>query len=133
MPTKKEEQTIGESIKESLRRLTIVTVILSLSLLGVVVAMGLGFQAKSNDVAKQNVKIERVANDAAKAAKNANKALCALKTDAQSRVDTSVQFLKDHPKGAFGFSPAFIQQQIVNSKKSVKTLSIVDCKHVKKR
>lgn len=58
---------------------------------------------------------------------NINKALCTFKNDLISRKVQSQEFLKDHPHGAFGFSPAQIQQGIDNYKRTIDALRSVSC------
>lgn len=56
-----------------------------------------------------------------------NEALCNFTDDLERRVISSQDFLDDHPKGAFGFTPAEIQVQITNQQRTINSLSSLDC------
>ncbi len=55
-------------------------------------------------------------------------ALCSFKVDLAARVDSSEQFLKTHPDGAFGISVATIRNSIRNQQATVDSLSILHCR-----
>jgi hypothetical protein len=54
-------------------------------------------------------------------------ALCALRHDKQHELETSVQFLRDHPHGIRGIPAALIRDGIRNSKRTLKALRILEC------
>lgn len=54
-------------------------------------------------------------------------ALCALRADLEERVADSVDFLVEHPEGAFGFTPAEIQDGIDNQTRTIKALDTLSC------
>lgn len=54
-------------------------------------------------------------------------ALCAFKNDLVNRNVQARDFLKTHPKGAFGFTPAQIQQSVDNYSRTVAALEPISC------
>lgn len=56
-----------------------------------------------------------------------NIALCELRFNIQRRVETSEQFLIDHPKGIPGIPVATITQGIKDQKENLKALTILNC------
>lgn len=54
-------------------------------------------------------------------------ALCALRADVEQRIASSQDFLKEHPNGVPGFNAAAINASLVNSQRTVKALSGLDC------
>lgn len=54
-------------------------------------------------------------------------ALCAFKNDLINRRIQATGFLKTHPKGAFGFTPAQIQQSVDNYTRTVDALDPISC------
>jgi len=108
-----ESETVGTQIKKALRNLTIATITLYL------VLAGLGFVAWL-DSAKQRDEIQQVAV-------STNHALCVLRQDLQTRIDSAKEFLVDHPEGFQGVSPAVLQQSIHNQEQTIEALSDLDC------
>ena len=60
-------------------------------------------------------------------AQSNTKGLCALRTDAESRVDQSKQFLKEHPQGIPGISAEQLKRSTDNSKRTIAALESVRC------
>lgn len=54
-------------------------------------------------------------------------ALCALRSDLQTRIVGSEAFLEDHPNGAFGSTAEEIQVSIDNQRRTVTALSGLSC------
>lgn len=50
-------------------------------------------------------------------------ALCALQTDLQVRVDSSREFLKEHPEGIANIDPGTIREGIQNQQRTINVLS----------
>lgn len=94
--------TTAVRIQKALRNLIIVTVLLGLAIVGTV-----GY---IYSVADAN-----------------NKALCAFRGDVQDRVDQTAQYLHDHPHGTKLISTADLQRSLDNSKRTVQSLSNLDC------
>lgn len=55
------------------------------------------------------------------------RALCTFRDDLVTRVATSEKFLKDHPKGAFGFTPQQIKDGIANQRRTIDALQGLTC------
>lgn len=90
------------SIKRTLAWLTVATVVVYLALAGVTVWTRYG------------------------AEKN-RKALCALRSDLQQRIDGSTQFLREHPRGVAGIPAKTILDGIANQRRTIKALSGIAC------
>lgn len=56
-----------------------------------------------------------------------NDSLCALRSDLQVRVDSSEEFLEEHPNGIQGISRADIQQGIDNQERTIEALDDLSC------
>jgi hypothetical protein len=97
-----DDPSIGQTILKRLRVLTWATVVVAAMLIGVVGYVYV-HQSRTTD------------------------ALCTFKRDLVQRRQQSQNFLKAHPKGAFGFSPAQIQQGIDNYGRTVDSLSPLHC------
>lgn len=55
------------------------------------------------------------------------RALCAMRSDLQNRVDTASELLMTHPRGIAGIPAAVIQTTIVNEQHTIKALSPLSC------
>lgn len=60
-------------------------------------------------------------------AETTNAALCTLRADLETRVETSRLFLKDNPGGIPGFPQDAIRQSISNQEQTIEALGILDC------
>lgn len=62
-------------------------------------------------------------------ATSTNDALCTFQADLERRVETSEDYLAEHPEGipSLGFSAAEIQNQINNQRRTLDSLSALDC------
>jgi len=56
-----------------------------------------------------------------------NQALCSLRADLQTRVETSQGFLRDNPDGVVGIPAATLQQSIDGQKRTIQALSTLNC------
>jgi hypothetical protein len=54
-------------------------------------------------------------------------ALCALRADKEVGVEASQTFLRDHPKGIPGISPAVIREGIQNQQRTIEALDSISC------
>jgi hypothetical protein len=54
-------------------------------------------------------------------------ALCAFRSDVQARVAASEQFLREHPNGIPGISPATIRTNLRAQRQTVDALSVLNC------
>jgi hypothetical protein len=95
-------ETLGESIRRTLRILVIATIILYLIIGGLAIY--------SFSLSKANTR-----------------GLCALRADAQDRIDQSEAFLKEHPKGIPGISVQQLQRSTDNSRRTAKSLKGLTC------
>lgn len=59
--------------------------------------------------------------------RNTTKALCTLRTDLQVRVNSSIDFLSEHPEGIPGISPKMIRDGIENQQRTISALQGLDC------
>lgn len=55
------------------------------------------------------------------------RALCTFRDDLITRIASSQKFLKDHPKGAFGFTPQQIRDGITNQRRTIDALDGLRC------
>jgi hypothetical protein len=62
-----------------------------------------------------------------KAQHNTAMALCTFRNDVAARVQVSEQFLKDHPKGLDGITPALIKTSLKSQRATLKSLKGLDC------
>lgn len=108
-----EQPTVAQSLQRGLRWLAAATVVLFL----VVCALGI---AGYNE-------LQQGQHDTEDLAVTTTGALCALRLDLQSRVDQAETFLKSHPNGFAGLSPEAIQQQVDGQKRTIATLSTLQC------
>lgn len=60
-------------------------------------------------------------------AEDSNQALCTFRHDLQVRAETGREFLKNNPNGAFGLTPAQIQQSLGNQEKTLVSLQSLSC------
>lgn len=106
-------ETVQEALQRSLRRLQWITV----GLFALLIALGvLGYvdaQSKRDDL--------RQATAATTAA------LCALRHDLEVRVQSSRDFLAEHPDGIPGISRAAIEKSIRDQTRTIDTLSNLVC------
>jgi hypothetical protein len=54
-------------------------------------------------------------------------ALCALRGDLVTRIDTSTAYLKEHPEGIPGVDPKVIRAGIANQRRTVHALRHLNC------
>jgi hypothetical protein len=54
-------------------------------------------------------------------------ALCAFRHDVQQRITTSEEFLREHPNGIPGISPAMIRSNLAAQRQTVDALSVLNC------
>lgn len=54
-------------------------------------------------------------------------ALCALRSDAEARIEQSQQFLNTHPNGVAGISAEQLKRSLNNSKRTYEALKDLDC------
>lgn len=103
---------IADQIQAALRRLLIATCVLYLLLFGAV-----GYV------------VWEVRNQHSSSARS-TRALCALRSDLQSRVNNSRTFLTNHPRGlpGLGISAASLQSTIDGQLRTIIALSGLDCK-----
>ena len=94
------------ALRKALRFLVIATVVLYLGMVGV------GFY--THNIAVNNTS-----------------GLCALRADAERRVDAGDDFLKDNPKGIPGISVEQLRRSIANSQRTVEALKEVSCPPIK--
>jgi hypothetical protein len=99
-------EDVGTQIKHWLRILTLSTIALYL-LLGA--ALGYGWYALHRDEARTNT------------------ALCSLRADREQSNASSREFLREHPHGIPGISPAAIRQGIANQQRTIDSLSGLRC------
>lgn len=59
--------------------------------------------------------------------KQAHDAICALKGDLSKRIDSSRDFLRDHPAGIAGIPAATIKQGVDNQQRTLDALRDVKC------
>lgn len=97
-----EQEEVATVLDTTLRRLVIATVVLYLAMIGT------GYYVYT--VAQGNTE-----------------GLCALRNDAQSRVDQTELFLKENPKGIPGVSLQQLKRSTENSKRTVQALKSVRC------
>lgn len=95
-------RTVAEDLQRALRLLTAATIVLYLICIGVAV---------------------KVYTDS----RSTTDALCTLRTDLVKRVNSSRNFLKDHPNGVSGISPKVIIDGIDNQQRSIEALKGLDC------
>lgn len=55
-------------------------------------------------------------------------AVCVFRADLEKRVETSKQFLKEHPNGIPGIPASLIKNSIENIQKTIDSLKRLDCK-----
>lgn len=60
-------------------------------------------------------------------ARQATSSLCALRKDLETRVASSLNFLRDHPAGIAGIDPKTIRDGIANQQRTISALSGIDC------
>jgi hypothetical protein len=60
-------------------------------------------------------------------ASHSRQALCTLRGDLEQRVQSSRDFLRDHPKGIPGIPIATIKQGIDNQQRTIDALSSLSC------
>lgn len=94
--------SIVAPIKRTLRGLVIATVVLAVVLLGSVVWVYVNANVTGD-------------------------ALCALRGDLERRVETSKDFLVEHPKGIPGISAQTIKQGLANQQRTITALSGLNC------
>jgi hypothetical protein len=58
---------------------------------------------------------------------NTARALCTFRNDVASRVQVSEQFLKDHPHGLDGITPALIKNSLKGQRATLASLKTLDC------
>lgn len=58
---------------------------------------------------------------------NTKTALCALRSDLETRVAESKTFLKEHPKGIPGVPVATLRVSISNGEHTINALGVVNC------
>ena len=90
------------ALRKSLRKLVLATVVLYL----VIAAIGLKIYLNGRDTTD---------------------ALCTLRTDLQVRVNSSTNFLIEHPKGIPGITPKMIRDGIDNQQRSINALQGLHC------
>ena len=56
-----------------------------------------------------------------------NASLCVFVNDLEQRVQASVQFLEENPEGIPGLSPALIRDSIANQRRTIDSLSGLEC------
>lgn len=93
---------IARDVRRLLRVLVVLTAVLYLALLGLFVWTRHDASATSH-------------------------ALCALRTDLQTRVQSSRDFLRSNPNGIPGIPVSVIQDSIVNQESSIRALSSLSC------
>jgi len=93
---------VAESIQRSLRLLIAATVVLYVAV-GLVAAMSWSTAQTSQD------------------------ALCALRSDLEARVATSLEFLAEHPEGVAGIPAKTIKDGINNQRRTISALRSLDC------
>lgn len=94
--------SVADRLRRSLRRLAIATVILYVALC----AAGI------------KVYLDQ---------RNTTESLCTLRTDLRLRVDSSIEFLKEHPQGIPGIPAKTILDGIQNQRKSIIALNGLNC------
>lgn len=102
-------ETIQEALQRSLRRLWLSTVGLFVLLVALFVLGYVDALNKQDDLRK------------------AATALCALRHDLEARVQSSRDFLAEHPDGIPGISRAAIEKSIRDQTRTIDTLSNLDC------
>ena len=55
------------------------------------------------------------------------KAVCALRSNVQKRIDTSNQFLKENPSGSGGITPTLLKDSIKRDQNTINALRFVEC------
>lgn len=58
---------------------------------------------------------------------HSNKAICALKSDLETRTASAKEFLKTHPNGIPDVPVGVLKEQIRNQERSIKALSVASC------
>lgn len=97
-------EQVLESIKRTLRLLVVATVVLYL-----MVAGGIIYTYVTVATNKE--------------------ALCSVRQDFERRVETSQQFLIDHPKGTPGIPTSILRRSIDDQKRTIEALQIISCKY----
>jgi hypothetical protein len=106
-------KSAGDDLRKALRRLVWFTVVLYLAL----VALGIfGYIQRVHDLAR----VEKVTQQT-------NTALCLFRANLKGQVETSTQFLVDHPNGIPGLSAEVIQSGIDRQTATLKALEILEC------
>jgi hypothetical protein len=106
-------ETIQDELRSALRRLGYATVVLYvvLSLLGLV------FYVSST----------HRRDEIAAVAASTNTALCALRSDLERRVASSIAFLEDNPEGFPGIPAQTIRDSIANQERTITALAVLTC------
>lgn len=60
--------------------------------------------------------------------KTTKTAICTLRVDLRKRIRTSENFLKENPRGSGGITVSVINKSIRDTKNTLNSLSIVDCR-----
>jgi hypothetical protein len=105
------------SVRSALKRLVVATVILYTVLTLVIV-----FVMITASIQRTNLKNETT---------KTTSALCTLRSDFVHRIAESRAFLRSHPNGLDGISPADIQRSIDGLKETVSALGTLDCERGK--
>lgn len=108
-----DNETVGQDILKTLRRLVIATVILYVALAGLFV---LGYVTVHN----QRVELERTVDQT-------TTALCSLRGDLEARVRVSREFLEDNPNGIPGITPQVIRDSINGRLRTIEALESLAC------
>lgn len=108
-----DNETIGQDILRTLRRLVVATVILYVALIGL---FALGYLNAQNHR-------EALAREVT----TTNAALCTFVNDLEGRVETSQAFLEENPDGIPGISAKVIRQSIANQLATIDSLSRLGC------
>lgn len=106
-------ETIGQDILRTLRRLVVATVVLYVALIGL---FAVGYLNAQN----QREALEVTAN-------STHDALCTFVDDLEARAEAAQQFLEANPNGIPGIPAAQIQQSIVSQLATLESLSELDC------
>lgn len=109
-----------DRILKALRLVGAATIFLFVLIFGVV-----GYLAWDAQVERED--LEKVAHEVAEVAISTNEALCAVRLNFEQRIESSEEFLREHPEGFAGVSAEEIIRSINEEKQTLRALSGIDC------
>lgn len=107
-------QALEAKLNRALKQLFIATSLLYLFMLGLLVAGIVSIAEQRSAIKRESAR--------------STVALCSLRKDLEVRIDSSEKFLRDHPRGIPGITPALIKDGINNQKRTINALRVLNCK-----